>query len=173
MLKRSHLPNHARLAAALALALALLAGCSKSPQTANTDGRQILHFGNGTEPQDLDPQAVTGVPENKIVNALFEGLVAEGPPAPIPYRASPPLGPSPTTALSGLLTSAPKLVGPTAPRSLLKPSFAPTNASLPPLLAPNMPTNSSTSSVPRTTSTATLPTSPKPASKPSTTTPSN
>lgn len=79
MLKRSHLPNPARLAAALALALALLAGCSKSPQTANTDGRQILHFGNGTEPQDLDPQAVTGVPENKIVNALFEGLVAEGP----------------------------------------------------------------------------------------------
>ena len=41
--------------------------------------RTVLNFGNGTEPQDLDPQIVTGVPENKIVNALFEGLVAEGP----------------------------------------------------------------------------------------------
>lgn len=38
-----------------------------------------MHLGNGTEPQDLDPQIVTGVPENKIINALFEGLVAEGP----------------------------------------------------------------------------------------------
>ena len=79
MLKRSHLPNPARLAAALALALALLAGCSKSPQTANTDGRQILHFGNGTEPQDLDPQAVTGVPENKIVNAPLRRPRCRGP----------------------------------------------------------------------------------------------
>ena len=46
---------------------------------ANTGPRTVLNFGNGTEPQDLDPQIVTGVPENKIVNALFEGLVAEGP----------------------------------------------------------------------------------------------
>ena len=63
-----------------------LAGCSKSEPKAglstsavSTGQRTVLNFGNGTEPQDIDPQIVTGVPENKIVNALFEGLVAEGP----------------------------------------------------------------------------------------------
>jgi oligopeptide transport system substrate-binding protein len=63
-----------------------LAGCAKSEPkadagapTASTVPRTVLNYGNGTEPQDIDPQVVTGVPENKIVNALFEGLVAEGP----------------------------------------------------------------------------------------------
>lgn len=63
-----------------------LAGCSKSEpksglstSAVSTGQRTVLNFGNGTEPQDIDPQIVTGVPENKIVNALFEGLVAEGP----------------------------------------------------------------------------------------------
>ena len=67
-------------------ALFWLAGCSKSEpkaglstSAASTGQRTVLNFGNGTEPQDIDPQIVTGVPENKIVNALFEGLVAEGP----------------------------------------------------------------------------------------------
>ena len=39
----------------------------------------ILLFGNGPEPQDLDPQIITGVPENKLMNAFFEGLVSYGP----------------------------------------------------------------------------------------------
>ncbi len=39
-------------------------------------GQQILRLGNGTEPQDLDPQAVTGLPEHKILMALFEGLLS-------------------------------------------------------------------------------------------------
>ncbi len=63
-----------------------LAGCAKSEPkadagapTAGAAPRTVLNYGNGTEPQDIDPQVVTGVPENKIVNALFEGLVAEGP----------------------------------------------------------------------------------------------
>jgi oligopeptide transport system substrate-binding protein len=67
-------------------ALAVLSGCKKSENPGSTAAgqtpgaqAQVLHFGNGTEPQDLDPQIVTGVPENKIVNALFEGLVAYGP----------------------------------------------------------------------------------------------
>lgn len=67
-------------------ALFWLAGCSKSEpksglstSAVSTGPRTALNFGNGTEPQDIDPQIVTGVPENKIVNALFEGLVAEGP----------------------------------------------------------------------------------------------
>lgn len=71
----------------LALATALLVGGCKPRDTATPTagstgagaGSRVLHLGNGTEPQDLDPQIVTGVPENKIVNALFEGLVAYGP----------------------------------------------------------------------------------------------
>ena len=68
------------------MAALIITGCgksdSKAPETAaaaNAGPRTVLNFGNGHEPQDLDPQIVTGVPENKIVNALFEGLVAEGP----------------------------------------------------------------------------------------------
>ncbi|RRJ94412.1 peptide ABC transporter substrate-binding protein [Opitutaceae bacterium TAV4] len=40
---------------------------------------KILHFGNGTEPQDIDPAVTTGVPEARIINALFEGLVSYAP----------------------------------------------------------------------------------------------
>lgn len=40
---------------------------------------QILHLGNGTEPQGLDPHIVTGVPEHHIITALFEGLVLKNP----------------------------------------------------------------------------------------------
>lgn len=40
---------------------------------------QILHFGNGTEPQGLDPHIVTGVPEFHIIMALLEGLATEDP----------------------------------------------------------------------------------------------
>lgn len=51
------------------------------PETrvARGDREQILHRGNGAEPQDLDPQTVTGVPEDHILLALFEGLVSEDP----------------------------------------------------------------------------------------------
>ena len=40
---------------------------------------KILLIGNGTEPQDLDPHIVTGVPESKILMALLEGLVIRHP----------------------------------------------------------------------------------------------
>ena len=40
---------------------------------------QILYFGNGTEPKDLDPHTVTGVPESHILMALLEGLVTRHP----------------------------------------------------------------------------------------------
>lgn len=43
----------------------------------NRDG--ILHYGNGAEPQGLDPHVVTGVPENHIIRALFEGLAVKNP----------------------------------------------------------------------------------------------
>lgn len=46
-------------------------------ESGNQEG--VLHFGNGTEPQGLDPHIVTGVPEHHIINALFEGLVTKNP----------------------------------------------------------------------------------------------
>lgn len=39
----------------------------------------ILIIGNGTEPETLDPQQATGVPEHHIFDALFEGLIASTP----------------------------------------------------------------------------------------------
>ena len=40
---------------------------------------KVLFLGNGTEPKDLDPHTVTGVPESKILMALLEGLVIRNP----------------------------------------------------------------------------------------------
>lgn len=40
---------------------------------------QILYFGNGDEPQELDPAVTTGIPEYQIQEALFEGLVSLDP----------------------------------------------------------------------------------------------
>jgi oligopeptide transport system substrate-binding protein len=42
-------------------------------------GENVLHMGNGAEPQDLDPHAVTGVTEHRILSSLFEGLVSLDP----------------------------------------------------------------------------------------------
>jgi oligopeptide transport system substrate-binding protein len=42
---------------------------------------QTLRIANQTEPQDLDPHIVTGVPEFHIMEALFEGLVIAEPKA--------------------------------------------------------------------------------------------
>lgn len=39
------------------------------------NANNTLLLSNGTEPADLDPQIVTGGPETRIVQALFEGLV--------------------------------------------------------------------------------------------------
>lgn len=64
------------LVAACLTALTLLPGCGDK-QTPVTAGNklQILHKGNGTEPEDLDPHIVVGSPEHHILSALFEGLV--------------------------------------------------------------------------------------------------
>ena len=59
-----------------ALLLACGGGESNVAQ-GNRDG--ILHYGNGSEPQGLDPHVVTGVPENHIIRALFEGLAVKNP----------------------------------------------------------------------------------------------
>ena len=77
---------------ALATALVFAAGCGKretppAPSSARQSaaaptpahGKKVLLFGNGSEPQDIDPQTVTGVPEYHLHLAFFEGLVTEDP----------------------------------------------------------------------------------------------
>lgn len=68
------------LFAALALLLATGAGCKKREHPVDSGIRDgILHAGNGTEPQDLDPQTITGVPEHKLMMALLDGILTENP----------------------------------------------------------------------------------------------
>ncbi len=67
----------------LSILMAGLAGCTggrngeldpNSPAAIGIrDG--ILHMNNASEPENLDPHTVTGVPEHFILSALFEGLV--------------------------------------------------------------------------------------------------
>src|SRR4051812_25492747 len=81
--------SHFRCAALLTVValLALATGCSKkkdvteaaAPVVAAAPGAKIMHVGNGTEPEDLDPHVVTGVQEHKIITALLEGLVTYSP----------------------------------------------------------------------------------------------
>src|ERR1700722_8123709 len=61
-------------------AVSLLSGCGKRETLVEAGDRtQVLHIGNGTEPQDLDPDIVTGVQEYHIIMSLLEGLVTEDP----------------------------------------------------------------------------------------------
>jgi oligopeptide transport system substrate-binding protein len=58
-----------------------LTGCKQTNETpAQMAARQkILLLGNGSEPKGLDPHLATGVPENKVISSLIEGLVAYHP----------------------------------------------------------------------------------------------
>ena len=59
---------------------ALLSACGAGESNVAAGNRTgFLHYGNGAEPQGLDPHVVTGVPENHIVRALFEGLAVKNP----------------------------------------------------------------------------------------------
>lgn len=49
--------------------LLVLSGCMRQPHA-------DLTFLNGAEPETLDPALITGQPEGRIANALFEGLLA-------------------------------------------------------------------------------------------------
>lgn len=79
------MPRRPLLLVALASLVLLLAGCGRkesasaieTPKSGAT--AKILQVGNADEPQDLDPQTVTGVPEHHLITALFEGLVNEDP----------------------------------------------------------------------------------------------
>lgn len=84
--------------ALLLIAVGVVTGCKKSlpseasvtsADSASPAALKTLRLGNGAEPQDLDPHAVTGVTEHKIIMALFEGLLAEDPKDlhPVPAQA--------------------------------------------------------------------------------------
>ena len=65
---------------ALAVFLCLTSGCSQRvPRVESGNRTQVLHVGNGAEPQDLDPQIVTGVTEHHLIMSMIEGLVIEDP----------------------------------------------------------------------------------------------
>ena len=65
----------------LSVFLGLHSGCRDRGETRVDRALRdrVLHLGNGTEPQDLDPHLVTGVPEHNILSALLEGLITENP----------------------------------------------------------------------------------------------
>ncbi|MFV8818592.1 peptide ABC transporter substrate-binding protein [Haliea sp. E17] len=66
--------------ALLAVLLSTLVACTGGETNVEKGNREgILHYGNGSEPQGLDPHVVTGVPENHIVRAIFEGLAVKNP----------------------------------------------------------------------------------------------
>ncbi len=69
------------LACLLIVAVMSFASCSGEKEISDSEGTvsQVLHFGNGAEPQGLDPHVVTGIPEYNITKALFEGLVVYHP----------------------------------------------------------------------------------------------
>lgn len=62
--------------ALLSVLCLLLTGATAAAAVAKP---QIWRVGNGVEPEDLDPQAVSGVGEQKVIMGLFEGLLTEDP----------------------------------------------------------------------------------------------
>ena len=57
-----------------------LLACSRPPTNVETGTReQVLHLGNGAEPQSLDPHIATSVGAHHILAALIEGLGGEDP----------------------------------------------------------------------------------------------
>jgi oligopeptide transport system substrate-binding protein len=57
----------------------LQSGSSALPALVRANQAKTLLFHVGTEPRTLDPQINQGIPESKILNCLFEGLVIDDP----------------------------------------------------------------------------------------------
>jgi len=72
-----------RLFFAFIFTFLLAAGCAKkdaAPAAGVTStAKKVLLYGNGGEPQDLDPQVIQGTPEYRLAQTFFEGLVSEDP----------------------------------------------------------------------------------------------
>lgn len=67
-----------RQLAALALLAGLFVGALAIARGARLDEADFV-FNNGTEVSTLDPATVTGVPEGRVIRAIFEGLVIKHP----------------------------------------------------------------------------------------------
>ncbi|MBT6449434.1 MAG: hypothetical protein HOK62_01765, partial [Verrucomicrobiales bacterium] len=62
------------------LCACLVLACSRPPSNVETGARdQVLHLGNGAEPQSLDPHIATSVGASHILSSLLEGLMSEHP----------------------------------------------------------------------------------------------
>jgi len=59
----------------MCVVIALLAACGRNGSQVIGAGANIVHIGNRSEVQDLDPHLVTGVAEWRALGALFQGLV--------------------------------------------------------------------------------------------------
>ena len=69
-----------RLCLAIFFIVLLATGCGRHETRVEAGDRSgILQLGNGTEPQDLDPDIVTGQNEFYIIMSLLEGLVSYDP----------------------------------------------------------------------------------------------
>jgi oligopeptide transport system substrate-binding protein len=76
----AHSLRRAGAALVLGAGLLLAAGCTRRESPVASGNReQILYRGIGYEVTDLDPQLATGIAEQSIDSALFEGLVTEDP----------------------------------------------------------------------------------------------
>lgn len=65
--------------------LPLIVACSSSPTPVEESLQtQVLHYGNGSEPQTLDPHLATGIPESHILPQLYEGLMNYDPKTALP-----------------------------------------------------------------------------------------
>ncbi|MEP5569120.1 MAG: peptide ABC transporter substrate-binding protein [Halioglobus sp.] len=69
----------ARTAVSVLLVLTVAACSQRESNVASGNRQGVLHYGNGTEPQALDPHVMTGAPDVNIARALFEPLVTRHP----------------------------------------------------------------------------------------------
>ena len=69
------LNKHRKLSPLLLIWIFLLNSCAPEKPVDYGIKNNLLHIGNGVEPEDLDPHIITGMSEFNIVSALFEGLL--------------------------------------------------------------------------------------------------
>jgi oligopeptide transport system substrate-binding protein len=73
------LPRIAAGLACLVAAAGALSACGGPTPVEVATADKVFLVGNGAEPKELDPHLVSGVPEHRILTALFEGLVTLDP----------------------------------------------------------------------------------------------
>ena len=72
--------NYIASIASIVLIVIAITGCQRETRVSSGIRGQVLHVGNGTEPQDLDPHSTAGgEPEHKVMMALLEGLTGQDP----------------------------------------------------------------------------------------------